>query len=59
MPLNIVEKKYLKLLRPQLEDAIRIGEPDRAATCAKALAKLHKNSDLRKEKDNGHRTGKT
>lgn len=53
MALNIVEKEYLKLLKPQLADAIRSGEPDRAASFAKELArlqrkKLHQRKEVKK-----------
>jgi hypothetical protein len=40
MSLTIVEKEYLRLLKPQLADAIRNGEPDRAASFARELARL-------------------
>lgn len=40
MSLNVVEREYIKLLRPELTAAIRDGEPDRAASFARELAKL-------------------
>lgn len=42
MALNIVEKEFLKVLKPQLADAIRSGEPNRAASFAKELARLQR-----------------
>ena len=42
MILTIVEKEYLKLLKPELADAIRSGEPERAASFAKELARLQR-----------------
>lgn len=40
--LSVVEVEYRKLLRPELKNAINIGDPERAAAFAKALAKLHR-----------------
>ena len=42
MPLTCVEKEYEKVIRPELKKAIREGEPDRAASFAKELAKLQR-----------------
>ena len=49
MGLNVVEKEYLKLLKPQLADAIRSGEPDRAASFAKELARLQRKKHHQKK----------
>lgn len=42
MGLTIVEVEYVKLLEPELKRAIDNGEPDRAATFAKELARLRR-----------------
>jgi hypothetical protein len=42
MGLTVVDREYLKLLRPELATAIRNGEPDRAASLARAIAKLRR-----------------
>ena len=49
MSLNVVEKEYLKLLRPELANAIRNGEPDRAASFARELAKLQGTKQQKKK----------
>jgi hypothetical protein len=52
MALNLVEVEYVKLLEPELKAAIESGEPNRAASFAKELARLR-----RKEKtDSGNHT---
>ena len=45
MRLNPVEIELLKILRPKLAEAIRHGEPERAAKYAKDLAKLVRKRD--------------
>ncbi len=42
MALTILDREYLRLLKPELAAAIRDGEPERAASFAKALAKLRR-----------------
>lgn len=42
MSLSIVEIEYLKLLEPELRQAIEDGEPNRAASFAKELARLRR-----------------
>jgi len=37
-----VETEYLRLLQPELEAAIENGEPDRAASFAKEIARLRR-----------------
>lgn len=49
MGLNVVEKEYLKLLKPHLAEAIRSGEPDRAASFAKELAKLQRKKNRQRK----------
>ena len=51
--LNIVEREYLKALRPELRRAIESGEPERAATFAKAIARLQRKRLAGKRKKNG------
>jgi len=51
--LNIVEREYLKALRPELRRAIESGEPERAATFAKAIARLQRKRLAGKQKKNG------
>ena len=40
--LSIVEIQYLKLLKPELQQAIKEGEPQRAASFAKEIARLQR-----------------
>jgi len=40
--LSEVEIEYRKMLLPELDKAVRSGEPERAAAFAKALAKLRR-----------------
>jgi hypothetical protein len=40
--LTVVEKEYLKVLMPELREAIRSGEPDRAASFAREAARLQR-----------------
>lgn len=40
--LTVVEREYLKALRLELRKAIQDGEPDRAATFAREVAKLRR-----------------
>jgi hypothetical protein len=40
--LNIVEREYLRALRPELRRAIQGGEPERAAAFARAIARLER-----------------
>lgn len=40
--LSVVEREYLKALKPELRAAIRDGLPERAATFAKAIARLER-----------------
>jgi len=42
MGLSVVEIEYLKLLEPELKAAIENGEPGRAASFAKELARLRR-----------------
>jgi hypothetical protein len=49
MPLTIVDREYLKLLKPELAAAIRNGDPDRAASFARELAKLRRKSKSGRE----------
>jgi len=44
MALSVVEREYLKLLKPELAQAIQSGDPNRAATFARELAKLRRKS---------------
>lgn len=37
-----METEYLRLLQPELEAAIENGEPDRAASFAKEIARLRR-----------------
>jgi len=48
MALNIVEREFLKVLKPQLADAIKSGEPDRAASFAREIAKLQRKKQQRR-----------
>lgn len=45
MSLSIVDREYLKVVKRELATAIRNGEPERAASFARALARL-----IRKDK---------
>jgi len=40
--LSIVEREYLKALKPELRAAIKDGLPERAASFAKAIARLER-----------------
>lgn len=40
--LSVVEREYLKLLKPELQQAIEQGEPERAASFAKEIARLQR-----------------
>ena len=51
--LSIVEREYLRLLRPELRRAIKEGEPERAASFAKEIARLERKRHSRKRADNG------
>jgi len=42
MGLTVVEQEYLRLLRPELRQAIKEGDPVRAASFAKELARLQR-----------------
>ncbi len=42
MSLSLVEREYLRLLKPELHKAIEAGEPDRAASFAKEIARLQR-----------------
>jgi len=47
MALGEIEKAYAKALKPELKKAIVSGEPERAASFAKALAKVYRKARLR------------
>ena len=49
MVLNCVEQEYVRLLKPQLAEAIMCGKLERAASFAKELAKIHRKSLRREE----------
>lgn len=49
MALNLVEIEYVKLLEPELKEAISNGEPDRAASFAKELARLRRKEKTDRE----------
>ena len=51
--LTIVEKEYLKLLKPELRRAIREGDLQRAASFAKEIARLQRKKLQEKGKGNG------
>lgn len=40
--LTVVEREYLKLLKPELRQAIKEGDPGRAASFAKEIARLQR-----------------
>ena len=40
--LSVVEREYLKLLKPELRQAIKEGDPLRAASFAKEIARLQR-----------------
>lgn len=40
--LSVVEVEYVKLLKPELQQAIEQGEPKRAAAFAKEIARLQR-----------------
>ena len=40
--LSVVEVEYVKLLKPELQQAIEQGEPERAAAFAKEIARLQR-----------------
>lgn len=42
MSLSLVEREYLRLLKPELHKAIEAGEPERAASFAKEIARLRR-----------------
>lgn len=45
MSLTMVETEYLRLLKPELEAAIENGEPERAASFAKEIARLRRKAN--------------
>lgn len=47
MILKEVERTYVKALKPELKKAIVDGEPDRAASFAKTLAKIYRTAQGR------------
>ncbi|MBL7145828.1 MAG: hypothetical protein ISS76_16440 [Phycisphaerae bacterium] len=51
--LSIVEVEYRRMLLPELEKAVSSGEPERAATFAKALAKLRRKELMALTKNRG------
>ena len=46
-----IDRAYLKALRPELQKAIKAGEPDRAASFAKAIARLIRKQKLSTQTD--------
>lgn len=46
MALSIVEREYIRVLKPQLRDALREGNPKRAALLARELAKLRRRAKM-------------
>jgi len=40
--LTVVEREYLRLLKPELRQAIKEGDPGRAASFAKEVARLQR-----------------
>ncbi len=53
MTLKDVEKTYVKALKPELRKAIVSGEPERAASFAKALAKVYRKTQQATAKARG------
>ena len=51
--LDIADREYLKALKPELRRAIESGDVERAATYAKAIARLHRKRLEGKQKKNG------
>jgi hypothetical protein len=52
--LTVVEREYLKLLQPELRQAIKEGEPIRAASFAKEIARLQRKRLSTKGDTNDH-----
>jgi hypothetical protein len=44
-----ITQEYIKILKPELRKAIQAGEPDRAASFARELAKLHRKRQISKK----------
>ena len=48
--LTVIEREYLKLLRPELRQAVKEGDPTRAASFAKEIARLQRKKSQAKRR---------